>query len=82
MYCSDSMNATIYSHSTSMQSSAIQIVIFSEKVIEMLSDDEYRYDTSDEEEISSTVKKRKLTSVNSNIDLERIIMGEKLSDLE
>ena len=28
------------------------------------------------------MKKRKLTSVNSNIDLERIIMGEKLSDLE
>ena len=78
--CSDSMNATIYSHSTSMQSSAIQTAISSEKVIEMLSDDEYRYDTSDEEETTSTVKKRKPTSVNSNIDLEQIIMGEKLSN--
>ena len=33
--CSDSMNATIYSHSTSMQSSATQTAISSEKVIEI-----------------------------------------------
>lgn len=76
--CSDSTNATISSHSASMQSSATQAAISSNKVIEMLSD--YEYNTSDEEETSSTVKKRKLTSV--NIDLERIIMGGKLSDLE
>ena len=78
--CSDSTNAAISSHSTNMQSSTTQAAISSEKVIEMLSDDEY--DTSDEEETSSTVKKRKLTSINIAIDLDRIIMGEKLSDLK
>ena len=49
--CRDSANATIYSHTTSRQSSGIQAAISSEKVIEMLSDNEY--DTSGEEETSS-----------------------------